>query len=327
MNLIRTDWLPFRPSRPAFAVLLSGAALAFLIPVLARAQTAPPASVDAAALVRRAVSHRVASDAAPPPVRFVFHKRDERRDFTQKIIETRQGDVALTIAANGRPLGPIGHQAQIDRLNNLAAHPDLQEHRHKREQADAARVDKLLRELPNAFLYHYESTVPCTVTVPPFVPVPGESGPPPSADLEPVAQCYHLTFVPNPRFDPPDAESKVFSGMAGELWIETAHERLVRLSAHLIDDVEFGWGIIGRLNKGGTVFLEQTDIGDDNWQLTRMKLNLTGKALLVKSLSFRITEEMSRFEPVPADLDYRKAIQTLLAEQPPAANSKADSAP
>jgi hypothetical protein len=319
--------LPLRPSRLSVLALWVGAALPFLLPALARPQDAPPPSVDAAALVRRAVAKRLAADAAPQPVRFVFHKRDERRDFTQKIIETRQGDVALTIAANGQPLGPVGHQAQIDRLNNFAAHPDLQDHRRKREQEDAARVDKLLRELPDAFLYHEDSIVPCTVTVPPFIPIPGELLPPPPSGPVPVAQCYHLTFTPNPRFDPPDAESKVLTGMAGEIWIDVSYERLVRLSAHLIADVEFGWGIIGRLNRGGTVFLEQTDIGDNNWQLTRMKLNLTGKALLVKSLSFRITEEMSRFSPVPADLDYRKAIQTLLAEQPPAATQPAPVAP
>ncbi|MGA7521999.1 MAG: hypothetical protein WBW84_05925 [Acidobacteriaceae bacterium] len=285
---------------------------------LVRAQAAPPPSIDAAALVRRAVAKRLAEDAHPQPLRFVFHKRDDRRDFTQKIIETRQGDVALTIAANGKPLGPAGRQAQIDRLNNLAANPGLQEHRHRREQEDAARIDKLLRELPDAFLYHEDSVVPCTVTVPPFIPLPGEPTPVPPAAPPPIAQCWHLTYKPNPAFDPPDAESKILTGMAGEVWIETSDERLVRLRAHVISEVEFGWGIIGRLDKGGTIFLEQTDVDNDNWQLTRMDLNLTGKALLVKSLSFRITEEMSRFSPVPAGLDYRKAIQMLLSEQPPA---------
>lgn len=311
--------LPLRSFRPPVAALLAGATL--LVTTLALAQAPPPPSADASALIRRAVAKRLAADASPQPVRFVFHKRDERRDFTQKIIETSQGDVALTIAANAQPLGPVARQAQIDRLNDFAAHPDLQQRRHKREQEDAARIDKLLSELPDAFLYHYDSTVPCTVTVPPFVPIPGELLPPPPAGPVPVAQCYHLTFTPSPRFDPPDAESRILRGMAGEIWIEASHERLVRLSAHVISDVEFGWGIIGRLDKGGTIFLEQTDIGNDNWQLTRMKLNLTGKALLVKSFSFRITEEMSRFSPVPADLDYRKAIQTLLAEQPPATPS------
>ncbi|HEX3985402.1 MAG TPA: hypothetical protein VHX13_02235 [Acidobacteriaceae bacterium] len=310
--------LPPHPSRSALTFCLAGATLLCLFPAGAPAQAAPPPSVDAAALVRRAVATRLAADAAPQPFRFVFHKRDERRDFTQQFIQTRQGDVALTIAANGRPLGPAGRQAQIDRLDNLAAHPDLQQHRHKREMEDAARVDRLLRELPDAFLYHEDSVVPCTATAPPFIPLPGDPLPPPASEPAPVAQCYHLTFTPNPRFTPPDAESRILTGMAGEVWIETSHERLVRLTARVIAEVEFGWGIIGRLDKGGTILLEQTDVGNDNWQLTRMNLNLTGKALLVKSLTFRITEEMSRFSPVPADLDYRKAIQMLLAEQPPA---------
>ncbi|MGA8529474.1 MAG: hypothetical protein WB622_07150 [Acidobacteriaceae bacterium] len=308
--------LPRHPNRLS-AALLAAIMLPWLLPAFARAQDAPPPPIDTAALVRRAVDKRLAADAAPQSVSFIFHKRDERRDFTQKIIETRQGDVAMTIAANGQPLGSAARQAQIERLNNFAAHPDLQEHRHKREQEDAARIDKLLRELPDAFLYNYDSTVPCTITVPPFVPLPSEPTPPPAAAPALVSQCYHLTFAPNPRFSPPDAESKILTGMAGEVWIEASHERLVRLRAHVISEVEFGWGIIGRLDKGGTILLEQTDVGNDNWQLTRMNLNLTGKALLVKSLGFRITEEMSRFSPVPADLDYRKAIQMLLSEQHP----------
>lgn len=293
-----------------------------LLAGLCAAQTAtmPPPSpaADAAALVRRAVANHMAAEAAHHPLRFVLHKKDERRDFTQEVIETPQGDVALTIAANGAPLSPDGHQTQLNRLNNLAAHPDLQEHRHKREQEDNARVDKLMRLLPDAFLYHYDRTVPCDVTTPPDVPIPGAVPTPAVGAPAPAAQCYHLTFMPNPRFSPPDAEARILRGMAGDVWIEKSDERLARLNAHLIAEVDFGWGIIGRLDKGGTIFLEQTKIADNDWELTRMKLNLTGKALMVKSLSFRMTEEMAHFSPVPPDLDYHRAIQMLESEASPA---------
>jgi hypothetical protein len=104
--------------------------------------------------------------------------------------------------------------------------------------------------------------------------------------------------------------------MAGEIWIETANVRLCRLKGHLIDDVDFGWGIVGRLDKGGTVYLEQTRIGDTDWELTRMKLNFTGRALMVKELSYRINEEMGQYTPVPAGTDYHKAIKVLEAGQP-----------
>ena len=100
-------------------------------------------------------------------------------------------------------------------------------------------------------------------------------------------------------------------GMAGEVWIDQAQERLTRLDAHFIKDVDFGWGIIGRLDKGGTIHLEQAEIGGNDWEATAMKLNMRGKALMVKSLSVQITQQASHFSLVPPGVDYRKAIQLL----------------
>jgi len=309
---------PNRNPQPAFRyLLLFTVALLFLVATPASPQAEPSPATDAAALIRRAVANHIAAEAAHQPQRFVLHKKDDKRDYTQVIIETRQGDVAIAIAANGKPLNPDIRQTQIDRLNNLDAHPDLQEHRHKREQEDNARVDKLMRLLPDAFLYHYDGTVPCTVVVPPYVAIPGEPTPPPPATPVPSDDCYHLTFKPNPSWNPPDLEAKIMRGMAGEVWIEKSQERLTRLDAHLIADVDFGWGFIGRLDKGGTILLEQTEVAPHDWELTRMKLNFTGKALLVKTLNINLTEEMAHYTPVPMGLDYHTAIRMLESDSPP----------
>jgi len=307
------------PRTPSLLLLLCAATLPFLLTPAAPAQTEPSPAFDAAALVRRAVNNHMAAEATHHPQRFVLHKKDEKRDYTQEVIETLQGDVAISMAANGAPLTPISRQFQIDRLNNLAAHPDLQEHRRKREQEDNARVDKLMHLLPDAFLYHYDSTVPCTVVVPPYVAIPGEPPPPPASTPATSAECYHLTFTPKPNWNPPDIEAKIMRGMAGEVWIEKSQERLTRLNARLMTDVDFGWGVIGRLDKGGTILLEQTETSPSDWELTRMNLNFAGKALMVRSFSYHITEELARYTPVPQGLDYRKAIQMLESEPPPAA--------
>lgn len=296
------------PSMGAALLLLLGSGIA----QSSDQPSEPSPATDAAALVRRAVANHLAAEAAHQPQRFYLHKKDDRHDYTQEIIETAQGDVALSVSSNGAPLNASAHQVQIDRLNALDAHPDIQEHRHRREQEDNARVDKLMRELPDAFIYHYDSTVACNVTTPPSVAVPGMV-----ADPEPApaaAECYHLTFQPSPSWNPPDTESRIMRGMAGEAWIEKSQERLTRLNAHLVTDVDFGWGFIGRLDKGGTIFLEQTETTDKDWELTRMKLNLTGKALLVKTLNIHLTEEMAHYAPAPANLDYHKAIRMLEAE-------------
>ena len=106
-------------------------------------------------------------------------------------------------------------------------------------------------------------------------------------------------------------EADLLRGVAGEVWIDQAQERLARLDAHFISDVEFGFGILGKLNKGGTALLEQTDVGGHDWELTGLKLHMTGKALMVKSLSFQVTEEASHFSQVPPSMSYREAIQLL----------------
>ncbi len=304
------------PVRPIFCrvapLLLASAILA--AGVSAGAQASPPVP-DPTALVRHAVALRMAEEASHQPVRFVFHKKSDVRIFTQEIIETSQGDVARLVAVNGAPLTATARQTEANRLHALAANPALQQHRFRREQADAARVDKLLQLLPDAFLYRYVRSEPCQVADIPDVPIPGVAGPAPLAPPAPDL-CYHLTFTPNPHWSPPDIESRLLQGMAGDVWIDANGDRLHRLTGHFIEDVDFGWGIVGRFNRGGTVFLEQDRLSGNDWELTRMKLNLTGKVLLVKTLRIRIDETMGNFEPVPRNLDYRKAIDLLLASQP-----------
>ena len=255
------------------------------------AQT-PASSPDAVALVRRAVQHRADAEAHHAPLRYLLRKveerRDGRRDTTKEIIETRDGDVARLVAIDGKPLSPEAARAELDRLDTLAHHPELQEHRHRSEQKDAERIDHLLSLLPEAFLYQTEGVVPCG-----------------------AAQCYRLRVSPNPRFHSPDLESTVLRRIAGEVWIDQNQERLVRLDAHFIGDVDFGFGVLGRLNQGGSVVLEQSDIGDHDWELTGLHLNLTGKALMVKPVEMHVTETASHFSRVPANLGYRDAIELL----------------
>ena len=306
-----------KPRRRSFH-LLTGAILvaaSFAVPSFAQDDVPPPGNPGA--LVARAVQNRLAEGATRHPLRFLWHKKDERQDTTRQVIETPQGDVAMVVATNGRPLTHEAQQAEFARLDNLAAHPELQEHRRKREAEDNARANKLLRLFPTAFNYHYEATENCDLSKIPEIPVPGIQPLATVSAPQPVQQCYRLSFAPNPKFDPPDMTANILQGMAGEIWIAKTEERLVRLNAHLISDVQFGWGFIGRLDKGGTVYLEQADIGGGDWELTRMNLNLTGKAFLFKSLRIRISEEQGQFQRVPTGTDYRKAIEILKTSAPP----------
>jgi len=284
---MRDDREILRPCR-VLSISFVSAVLA-VFPVHATFGQSDDVSRDPVALVRRASQNELKSAHGNHPYRYQLRKVDENKITIKQIVETRDGDVARLIAVDDKPLDADAQKAEIDRLNNLAAHPELQAHRHKKEQEDSDRADEMIRLLPDAFLYKYEAMVD------------GPNGP-----------SYRLSFQPNPNFKPPDREAQVYAGMAGELWVDKAQERMVKLDAHLIADVEFGWGILGRLYKGGSILVEQADVGDHHWETTHMKLSLTGKALMIKPLSFQTTEDASHFEPVPPEMGYQNAIKMLL---------------
>jgi hypothetical protein len=242
--------------------------------------------------VARASRNELATHHAHP-YRYQLHKIDNGKISTKEIIETQDGDVARLIAVNNHPLFPDAEAAEIQRLQNLLADPAIQAHRKKREQADTDRANEMLRLLPTAFVYRFEGMVE------------GPNGP-----------CYRLSMRPNPNFNPPDRQAEVLHGMAGELWIDQKQERMVKLNVHLIVDVEFGWGIFGRLDKGGTILVEQRDVGNGHWEQTLLHLHLHGTILMFKSLTIDTNETESDFSPVPMDWTYQDAVRALLSEQP-----------
>ena len=52
-----------------------------------------------------------------------------------------------------------------------------------------------------------------------------------------------LPYIPNPSFQPPSREAKVFHELQGEMWGEPTQRRLVRMRGHVIADVKFGGGL------------------------------------------------------------------------------------
>ena len=83
----------------------------------------------------------------------------------------------------------------------------------------------------------------------------------------------------------------------------------------LFKDVGFGWGILGHLDKGGHFLVQQQEVADNYWMISSMKLDITGKILLVKSLVFNMTEVFSDFKPVPKDITFAQAVELLEKEE------------
>jgi hypothetical protein len=266
------------------ALLPAVAAALVLQPPAAAA--APLSAAQSQALVQRtlATEVRLAQDPAHP-MRFQLRKASPRLITTKLIAESRDGAVARLIRVNDQPLSPADEQKEADRLRDLLSDPSRQNHRKHSEDADAAIVLKLLRMLPNAFLYQ-------------------DAGPAATPGVE------RFSFRPNPGFNPPDMESQSLTSLTGELWIATAEERVTHLEGHLQQDTSYGWGVLGKLDKGGWVALDQAEVAPHQWRIVRLRLKMNLR-ILWKNKDFDTTEEMSSYSAIPVGLDYRQAIHIL----------------
>ncbi len=264
--------------------------LILLVPLSAASQGTTQ-SAPGSALVDRALTAelRTAQDSHHP-MRYRLRKSSPRMTSTKDIFESRDGAVARLVAINDRPLSPADEQKEQARLDGLLSDPSRQRHRKQSEDDDTARAMKVLRALPNAFIYQFAGS-----------------------GTGPTGRVEKFTFKPNPDFDPPDLETQILTAMTGELWIDPSEERVVRLEGHLQRDIDFGWGILGRLNKGGWILIEQADVGQHQWRIVRFQMVMSGRVLF-KNKTFDTVEEETNFRSVPVGLGYAQAIQMLRAE-------------
>lgn len=243
-------------------------------------------------LVARALANELAAaQNRAHPMQYRLRKSTPRLTSTKAIVETKDGAVARLLTINDNTLSPADRQKDDTRLDALLADPTRQRKRKQGEQEDTGRALKVLRALPKAFLYAYAGSQ--------------TNG---STTLE------RFSFSPNPKFSSSDLELMVLTAMSGTLTIDPTHERVVRLEGQLQQDVDIGWGILGRLNKGGWLLIEQADVGAGVWRIVHFQMNMTGRVFF-KTRTFDTTEEESQFAPVPLDLTYQQAIQ-LLRSQP-----------
>lgn len=230
-------------------------------------------------------------------MRYQLRKTTPRLTTTKEILETKDGDVARLIAVNDSPLSSAAEANEMARLNVLLADPGKQGRRKQAEEEDAARAFKVLRVLPTAFVYQDVGL--------------GDG---------PTGKVEKFTFRPNPAFKPPDLETGVLTAMAGEIWIDPVHLRVVRIEGRLDADVNFGWGILGRLSKGGWIAIEQAEVGQDmgqdksidQWRIVRFEMQMSGRVVIRKRV-FDTTDEASHFAPLPVGMNYQAAVAMLLS--------------
>lgn len=283
------------------AVVSLTGALAYVPALLAQGNPVPPTE-----LVRKCVQNEVKADA-DTSTSFMFRSRKEtpRGSQTKMMVETRDAMAGMLVAVNDQALTADQRQAEVGHLEYVASHSDQLQRKQKQEKDDADRVGRILRAMPDAFLYEPDGTESGT----PGVGKPGD-------------ELLRLKFRPNPKYNPPTRVEQVLTGMQGHILLDKGRNRIAKIDGTLFKDVSFGWGILGHLDRGGTFQVEQGTIdADGGWAMTRLSLNFTGRVLLFKNIVIKSTEVFSDFRRVPPNLSFAEGAKLLEREAQPSGKS------
>ncbi len=262
-----------------------------------------------AQLVRETVANETSPGGDSVKHMFCDHKTSLQGSQTRLYIETRDAVAGMTIAYSGHPLTPQQLKDEEGRLTGLAENPEQLRRKQKAQNEDSERTLRIIKAFPDAFLFKYDGTEPGSSSV-------GKEG----------AELIRLKFWPNPTYRPPSHVEDVLVGMSGFMAIDPAQHRIARIDGALFREVSFGWGILGHLDKGGHFFVEQEDVGDGSWEMSRMKLEFTGKVLLFKNLAIKSDERFTNFRRVPSGTTFAQGVTLLKAEQARLAEGGAESA-
>lgn len=265
-------------------------AAAFLfLPLVAAGQQESPAD-----LVRKTVQNEVSASTSGAKFMFQDRKESAAGSQTKLMVETREAMAGMVIALNGRPLGPRQRQDEEARIDRFVRNAGELKKKQKQEKEDSERVMRIVRALPDAFLYERDGSEAGTEHT-------GKTG----------DQLVRLKFRPNPDYDPPSQVERVLTGMQGVLLVDENKHRIAKIDGTLFKDVGFGWGILGHLDRGGHFLVQQGDMGHGSWEITRMELAFTGKVLFFKSIAIKSTETYSDFHEVPSNLTFAQGVELL----------------
>jgi hypothetical protein len=228
-------------------------------------------------LVRGAVDLEIkAAQDYSSPYKYVLRKESNSGVAVRQMIETNEGLLlARTITWNGKVPNTEEQAKEDRRLERLITSSEERSKKAAEQKDDAQRALRILRALPNSSMYTLDGR-------------------------ESIAgrDTIRLAFKPNPKFSPEVKETYLLKAAEGKIWIDAESNRMVRLDATITDSVSIGWGLLGRIDKGGKFFLEQALVKGGQWRMTQLRIDATGKALIFKSIRIKQHQSGSDYEPI-----------------------------
>ena len=242
----------------------------------------PMRGQDAKQIVQQAVNAELAANRDDQS-HWKYLKREDGGNESI-VVETEHGAVSRRVLEGGRPAPAAALRADDEHNQKFIHDPSMQQKQKRDGLHDEKDATELLNLLPQAFIWKVESETPEMTT---------------------------LAFKPDPNFHPPDMEARVMGEMEGTLIVDKKQHRIHTMKGQLSEDVNIGFGILGRMRKGGTFNIERRQVAPGLWQITETHVHIDGRALFFKTIGQQQDEVKSEFTQVPDGTTLEQALEML----------------
>jgi hypothetical protein len=215
---------------------------------------------------------------------YTAERHVDNRIFLERVIETVDGPVRHLLAVDGHPPTPAQIKEEDDRHQELLKNPAGRRVLQKQRDDDDKSMEELLRIIPEAFVFEDQ----------------GKEG-----------ESERIAFHPNPGFKPKTYEQRIVHALDGMVFIDLHDKRIVRLSGSLGSRVEFGYGLIGHVDQGGTTEFMRVRLSPQVWKTSVEKIDLDGRFVVLKTINKHQDESRTDFEPVAPDTTFEQALNEI----------------
>lgn len=206
-------------------------------------------------------------------------------NYVREQVETDSGPIYRVIERGGAPLDAEGRLREDERIEEYIHDPAQIARVARAHQEDEDRLAAAMQLLPQASLFAYEGA--------------------------PQNGTVSLSFHPNPAFVPSGMEARIVHALSGTLTVDLRQKRLVEMRGVVIERVDFGYGVLGQVAKGGWYVIHRRQVSDEHWKTDLVDVHLEGHLLLLRTLGKIQRETRSDFHPVTPGTTLAEAQQLL----------------
>ena len=183
-------------------------------------------------------------------------------DKIYRVVPTGTGTLKILLKEDNKPTDPVLYRQQLQtwkELLELALKPDdprakLAYSKWQKKKSDRADLVDATRE---AFLTKWTGEEPL-------------NGRP----------CDVFELDPNPSFHPHSIFQDAMTHITAKIWVDREQIQVARAEAHVMRDISFGGGILGKLYRGGVFSFQQSEVSPGVWLPTRYQYDFMGRKFL-----------------------------------------------